>query len=131
MNEVAEKLRSASTLTKVVVQPADLLSEDSIKELYQKANDELGTIHVLINNAGNLTWAVTGEVEPSQWWRDYEINVKGPYMMSHYFLKQGDRKGTIINVSTIAVHMGITHWSSYATSKLAQQKLAELMQLGK
>lgn len=131
LNEVAERIRSISPSTKVLVQPADLSSEDSIKELYRKAAAEIGVIDVLINNAGHLCWAVTGEVEPSEWWRDYEINVRGAYLMSHYFIKQGGGKGTLIIVSSVAVHMGITHWSSYASSKLAQQKLVELMQLGK
>lgn len=63
-----EKLGTGST---IVAQPAELTSEASVEQLWAKSNSELGRIDVLINDAGAMNYAPVGDIEPSDWWRDY------------------------------------------------------------
>ena len=86
LNEVATEIRSISPETKVIIQPAELTDEDSVAKLWTAAAAEAGTVDVLINDAATMNYAPVGDLEPTEWWRDFEVNVKGSYLMSHYFL---------------------------------------------
>ncbi|KAI1394295.1 NAD(P)-binding protein [Hypoxylon trugodes] len=129
LNEVAAKIKriAKSPDAKIVVQTADLKSETSVHQLWDKAIKEFGKIDVLINDAGSMNFAPIGQIEPSEWWNDFEVNVKGPYLMSHYFLKQANGKGTIITVSSGSAGSTFPNMSSYASSKLAQTKVMEFI----
>ncbi|KAI2466454.1 NAD(P)-binding protein [Annulohypoxylon bovei var. microspora] len=129
LNVVATKIKGvAKTPTiKIVVQPADLTSEYSVQQLWDRAAKDVGKIDVVINDARAMNYAPVGAIEPSEWWNDYEVNVKGPYMMCHYFLKQAEGTGSIIFVGTGAVGSTYLNVSSYISSKLAQTKLMEFV----
>ncbi|KAI1452829.1 NAD(P)-binding protein [Annulohypoxylon moriforme] len=129
LNDVAAKIKGAAKMpnVKIIVQPADLTSEASVKELWDRAAKDVGKIDVVISDAGAMNWFKIGEREPSEWWNDYEVNVKGPYMLCHYFLKQADGTGTFIFVGTGCVRSIFPNMSSYITSKLAQTKLMEFV----
>ena len=51
--------------------------------------------------------------------------------MSHYFIKYFGGEGTIINLSTILVHIVYPGISSYSASKLALLKTSEYLQAGR
>ncbi|KAI6080765.1 hypothetical protein F4821DRAFT_48814 [Hypoxylon rubiginosum] len=129
LNDVAAKIKQVAKTpsTKILVQPADLSSETSVRQLWDIAAAEVGKIDVLINNAGHMNYAPIGGIEPSEWWNDFEVNVKGPYLMSHFFLKQAEGKGTIISISTGTIGSVFPNMSSYSSSKLAQAKFMEIL----
>ncbi|KAI4859005.1 hypothetical protein F4820DRAFT_462831 [Hypoxylon rubiginosum] len=129
LNDVATKIRRVAKLpsTKVLIQPADLKSETSVRQLWDTTAAEIGKIDVLINDAGSMNYAPVGGIEPSEWWNDFEVNVKGPYLMCHYFLKQVEAKGTIIFVGSGTIGSIFPNMSSYTSSKLAQTKLMEFL----
>jgi len=56
--------------------------------------------------------------------------VKAPYLTSNYFIKNFGGEGTIINLSSIVIDVALPGVSSYAASKMAMLKTAELLQLG-
>ncbi|KAI0903951.1 NAD(P)-binding protein [Ustulina deusta] len=127
LNDVATEIKVARSSLKVLVHPADLRSEDSVKELWDRAKATIGKIDVLINDAGTMNYAPTGDIEPSQWWNDFEVNVKGSYLMCHYFLGQAGGEGTIITVGSGAAGSTFPNMSSYISSKLAQIKFMEFI----
>lgn len=57
--------------TKVVVIPADVTRDEDVAKLWREALATIGSIDVLINNAGSLTEVPAGEGEPESWWRDF------------------------------------------------------------
>lgn len=81
MNDVAAKIKQVAKTpsTKILVQPADLSSETSVRQLWDIAAAEVGKIDVLINNAGHMNYAPIGGIEPSEWWNDF---VSGPLLKS-------------------------------------------------
>ncbi|KAI0197697.1 NAD(P)-binding protein [Astrocystis sublimbata] len=127
LNDVASEIKVGRDDLNVFAYPADLCSEDSVKGLWDHAKAAVGKIDVLINNAGAMNYEATGSIEPSIWWRDFEVNVKGAYLMCHYFLKQANDEGTIIGVSSGAAGSNLPNMSSYASSKLAQIKFMEII----
>jgi NADP-dependent 3-hydroxy acid dehydrogenase YdfG len=73
LDAVAATLRTipAAAQTKILTCAADLRSEVEVRDLWTKANAEVGQIDVLINDAGRMNWAPIGSIEPSEWWLDY------------------------------------------------------------
>ncbi|KAJ8111003.1 hypothetical protein OPT61_g6295 [Boeremia exigua] len=117
--------------TQIVAVPADITQETDVERLWQRASKELGIIDVLINNAGSLTQANIGRTPPSDWWHDFEVNVKGLYLNVHQFLNQSSQpsSGTIITLSTGTLGTLIPKFSSYIPSKLATTKVMEFVGL--
>ncbi|KAI0179545.1 NAD(P)-binding protein [Hypoxylon sp. FL1284] len=131
LNDVAAKIKQVAknSSTKVLVQAADLKSEDSVRKLWDVTAAEVGKVDVLVNNAGSMNVAPAGEIEPTQWWNDFEVNVKGPYLMCHYFIKQAKGSGTIITVGSGTVGSTFPNMSSYSASKIAATKFMEFVHI--
>ncbi|KAI0811399.1 NAD(P)-binding protein [Xylaria sp. FL0064] len=129
LDSVANEIKSSYNDLSILAYPADLRSEESVEELWGKATAAVGKIDVLINDAGSMNYARTGDIEPAKWWNDFEVNVKGTYLMCHYFLKQSSGGGTIITISSGSAGSLFPNMSSYISSKLAQIKFMEFIHI--
>jgi NAD(P)-dependent dehydrogenase (short-subunit alcohol dehydrogenase family) len=69
VKEQLEEIKGSETI--VVVVAADITKEEDVERLWEQANKQVGRIDVLINNAGSLTPARIGAIEPSKWWQDF------------------------------------------------------------
>jgi NAD(P)-dependent dehydrogenase (short-subunit alcohol dehydrogenase family) len=67
-----------------------------------------------------------GDMEPDAWFRDFEVNVKGSYILAHEYLKVVS-SGTFIFLGTLGVSLTMPGMSPYSGSKLAALKLAEFL----
>lgn len=109
----------------------DVTSEDSVRAAAEAAADLLGgSLDVLINNAGYLEeWKPIAESKPSEWWRTWEVNIKGTYLVTHYFLPMllKSQTKTIINISSGGAHVMFPGASGYQTTKFAMCRLTEFM----
>ncbi|KAK2603410.1 hypothetical protein N8I77_009872 [Diaporthe amygdali] len=109
----------------------DVTSEDSVRLAAETATDLLGgSLDVLINNAGYLEeWKPIAESKPSEWWRTWEVNIKGTYLAAHYFLPMllNSQTKTIINISSGGAHAIFPGASGYQTTKFALCRLTEFM----
>ncbi|CAM1508914.1 Fc.00g026530.m01.CDS01 [Cosmosporella sp. VM-42] len=116
----------------VLIIPTDTTSEDSVENLQEIITDKFGVPDVLVNGAGRWASADTlGESKPKDWWADFEVNVKGSYLMSRAFLRMVgvDREATIVNVNTWGMLMTAPVGASYFISKLALGRLSEAIPL--
>jgi NAD(P)-dependent dehydrogenase (short-subunit alcohol dehydrogenase family) len=107
---------------------ADISSQASVDALFVTVRGKYGHADVLVNNAGtNHEQGLVGQSEADAWWKDFEVNVKGTYLMTKGFLSLlgQEREGTIVNLSTGIATAVYPTWSSYSISKLAAIRLAE------
>ncbi|KAI1754320.1 hypothetical protein F4782DRAFT_50765 [Xylaria castorea] len=109
----------------------DVTSEDSVKAAAEKIAQEFGgALDVLVCNAGYLeNWQPVAETNPTEWWKTYEINVKGTFLLNHFFiplLLKSETKTTILTSSygALAVRPGA---SAYQSTKFAVCRLAEFI----
>jgi NAD(P)-dependent dehydrogenase (short-subunit alcohol dehydrogenase family) len=89
-----------------------------------------GSLDVLVNNAGYLEeWKPITESEPSEWWRTWEVNIKGTYLAAHFFvpLLLKSQTKTVINISSGGAHVMFPGASAYQTTKFALCRLTEFM----
>ena len=112
---------------KITTVNADVTDQETI----DRAFTSIGTIDILINNAGYLPdLASVKDANLSEWWRGFEINVKGSFIVTQAFLKVASAKATLINVTAGMVHtpVPLPGTSSYISSKIASAKFFQLMQ---
>lgn len=118
---------------RIILHKLDVTSEESVRKCAALVQEEFGgRLDVLVNNAGFMTPALSvPESDTITWWRTMEVNLKGPFLMSKYFLslllavENGPQ--TIININSVAAHNLRPMASAYGTSKFAMLKLTEFL----
>jgi len=106
----------------VVVRKTDVSSEEEIKALINLGQEKFTNMDILVNNAG-----IGGGLDPlenqtsEEWQRVYEINVMGPvYATKHIIAHMKERrKGSIINIASVAGLMSGAGGNAYSASKAA------------
>ncbi|KAK3678421.1 hypothetical protein LTR78_001718 [Recurvomyces mirabilis] len=94
----------------------------------QKAAREIGKWDVLISNAGYLPDIKhLVDSDPTDWWKAFEINVRGPFNLAHAFLPLRNADATLIGVSagSIQVPFLAENWTAYNSSKFAAVKMLQ------
>ncbi len=90
----------------------------------------MGKVDILINNAGYLEQlAHIDSSDPEGWWKTWEVNVKGVYLMTKFFLPlllKSDLK-TVVVVSSVGAHITMPGMSAYQTTKLAVLRLNDFL----
>lgn len=112
---------------RAVAYPADVTDQSAIERVVATIEQRLGPIDLLVNNAGvgGLTSGPLWEMDPEQWWRTMEINVRGPYLCARAVLPSmvARRAGRIVNISSSASVRVIPYISDYCASKAALNHL--------
>jgi NAD(P)-dependent dehydrogenase (short-subunit alcohol dehydrogenase family) len=109
---------------------ADTTDPVAVEEAFSTTVQRYGKIDVLVNNAGYLSvHKPLAESPLDDYWRGFEINIKGPIVTTQAFLKIARPGATLINVSSGAAHIPyIPNYSGYSAAKLASSKIMEYVQ---
>ena len=115
---------------KVRAQACDVSSETQVKALTDFALAELGSVQILVNNAGIYgPMGPTESVDWQEWTRAIEINLYGVLLPCRAFIphfKQAGR-GKIVILSGGGATNPLPNISSYAASKAAVVRLMETL----
>lgn len=97
----------------------DVSSFDEASEVASKAIDDLGTPDFLVNNAGIVRDKLLLRMTPDDWSEVIATNLTGAYnfvkVFAPHLLK--NRKGRIVNISSVIGLVGNAGQASYAASK--------------
>ncbi|MBS7564925.1 SDR family oxidoreductase [Mucilaginibacter sp. Bleaf8] len=90
-------------------------SQQSIVEAF----NAIGRIHILVNNAGIAHVGNVENTSEADFERVYNVNVKGAYncLFAAIPLMKAAGSGVILNMASIASHVGITDRFAYSMSK--------------
>lgn len=116
---------------KTAIAIADVSDMEAVNTAVAQITGELGSINILINNAGIASFGKFLELEPSRWEDIVKVNVFGAYYTIRAVLPSMIEKqaGDIINISSTAGKNGAAVTSAYSASKFALIGLSEsLMQ---
>lgn len=94
------------------------IDEDIIKAV-NAAEEQLGKIDILFNNAGICAYGLAHELTEKEWDTMIDINLKGAWMVARRVIPImiRERSGVIINNSSVAGLRGMNRLSHYAASK--------------
>ncbi|KAH8897934.1 NAD(P)-binding protein [Thozetella sp. PMI_491] len=113
------------SLTMDVASPADV--QAGVATFTETFGDSLD---VLVTNAGIMEpWRPIAEANPTEWWRTWEVNLKGTFNCAHYFipllLKSSTK--TLVTVSSVGSYKLGVGASAYNASRLATCRLNEFI----
>ncbi|MFJ7728544.1 SDR family NAD(P)-dependent oxidoreductase [Neobacillus sp. NPDC097160] len=101
----------------------DATNEEAVKDMYLKIEEELGSVEILVNNAGSLVErCVIEEMSSDLWQTIVDVNQKSVFLCSKYAIPymKANKNGRIVNVSSIAARNGGGLGAvMYASSKAA------------
>ncbi len=109
-------------LADVVIHPVvcDLTDRDEVESTIETIRDKIGSVDVLVNNAGLID--AVGKIEEYEddlWDRDIELNLTGTYNITKPIFKGMCERGwgRIINMSSVAGWLGGYGQLSYSSTK--------------
>lgn len=98
----------------------DVADADAVEAGIKRVVDELGALHILVNNAGISIDALLMRAKPEDFERTLEVNLKGAFNCSKAAarsLLKAKADGRIINVSSVVGEQGNAGQAMYAASK--------------
>jgi short-subunit dehydrogenase len=111
------------------IRPLDILLKPARDAIVQEANEVLGGIDVLVNNAGYCLRSVVEQVNETERSRQIDTNFRAPMALIRGVLPQMRKKrsGHIINVSSVGGMMAMPTMSIYSASKFALEGATEAL----
>lgn len=129
LQHVAEELKPFGVKTVIAV--ADVADINAVNAAVAKLKSGLGSIDILINNAGISSFGSFMELDPERWEQIVKVNLFGPYYVTRAVLPEMIEKktGDIVNISSTAGKNGGALTSAYSASKFGLIGMSEsLMQ---
>lgn len=120
IEDVASELRDDGFTAHAVT--CDVSDEESVEIMTREANGLLGTVDIVVNNAGIAPSNPVKRLTLEEWNRVQSVNVTGTFLCTRAFL-QGmlDRRwGRIVNIASVAGLRGSKYIAAYCASKHAQ-----------
>lgn len=135
LQDTAVEIQKASDgKTEAFVCTADIMLRDQVQAAMDSAVQHFRRMpDVLVNNAGGLfgVGSVT-DVDIDEFWKAFELNVKGPLIVAQCFLRTAKaspsphQPRTIINLPSGGAHIPYAPMAAaYSSSKLANAKIIE------
>ncbi|KAH7137372.1 hypothetical protein B0J13DRAFT_77658 [Dactylonectria estremocensis] len=118
--------------SKAIAVCADISDDLDLDRLINTAGKSFTSIDILVNNAGvDRIGTLEHETNFSDWWRVFEVNMKGPAALTHRLLP-----GMISRGRGIAIHIGSRNaihnhpfMTAYSASKTALLRFHECLHL--
>src|SRR5205823_8516132 len=108
----------------------DVTKQDSIREAIANAEDRLGPLSVLVNNAGVVVSKPLFEHTEDDWDHVIDTNLKGAWLMARDFahhLVERKRPGRIINISSVLASRTIGRVPAYCAAKAGLTHLTQVL----
>ena len=99
---------------------ANCANIDEVRAMFQKVVAEVGTVDILINNAGITKDMLTMMMQPKDFTDVIDLNLNGVFFCSQAAFTTsmlGNKRGRIINVASIVGQIGNPGQANYAAAK--------------
>jgi 3-oxoacyl-[acyl-carrier protein] reductase len=112
-----------------VVLPGDVSDEGSVSRCVAAAEQQLGPIDVLVNNAGVYAHGPVDRLDALVFDHTIAVNLRGPFLMARSILPgmKSRRRGHVVNIASTAGRRGFAGGAAYCASKFGLAGLSEAM----
>lgn len=125
-------LRCAALGVATSVARVDVTRRDEVEAMVQQANDELGSVDALVNNAGIFFNASLDEMSDEQWRRMLDTNLTSVFLVSQAVIRRWlaeGRGGAIVNLASISSSIAFTRSAHYCAAKAGVVALSRCIAL--
>ena len=141
LEETRLKVIEANSETQCAYMTCDVTDAESVKAAVEDCAVRFGGIDVADANAGYLdVWKKIGESDITSWWRSWEVNLKGAYLVARYaiphliesaqkFAEKGASGGHMILLSSVGAQLVMPGASDYQTAKHAINRFCEFINI--
>jgi 3-oxoacyl-[acyl-carrier protein] reductase len=116
--KTAEEIRNMGRRSMAI--RMDVTDRKQVEEVFRLVKEEMGGIHILVNNAGTLDHVSQIEHQNDAFWeRDLKVNLTGAYNTTKavWPIMKEQKLGRIINMASVAGTLGGFGQASYSTTK--------------
>jgi NADP-dependent 3-hydroxy acid dehydrogenase YdfG len=127
LRALAERIESEGG--RAVARPVDLSDEEQVTAFIHAAHDELGGLHVLVNNAGVMLLGPVAGADVADWRRMIEVNLLGLLLCTHAALPVMAQAGggDIVNLSSVAGRRASAGAAVYNMTKFGVHAFSEAL----
>ena len=118
-NEIKLEALKHELDNKAAFLPADLSEDGAIEDLVKRAEDALGQVDILINNAGLTRDGLSMRMKAEDWQEVLDVNLTAPFKLAQA-VQRGMMKrrfGRIINIASVVGVTGNPGQCNYVASK--------------
>lgn len=125
LQEVVKEVESIGVNATFAI--ADVSNNEEVLKAAELITSELGTIDILINNAGIAKFGNFMDLEIAEWEKIIQVNLMGVYYVTRAILPGmiEQKSGDIINISSTAGQKGAPITSAYSASKFGVLGITE------
>jgi 3-oxoacyl-[acyl-carrier protein] reductase len=124
---------AAETGGKVAGKAADVRNYDEVRQLFDFADREFGTLDVLVNNAGVGVFGSICQLSVEDWHRVVDTNLTGAFLCAREavarFASGTGHGGYIVNISSLAGRNPFAGGAAYNASKFGMNGFSEAVML--
>jgi clavulanate-9-aldehyde reducatase len=112
-----------------LVRSVDVSDEQQARDFVQAAHDELGGLHILVNNAGVMLLGPVADADTEDWRRMIDVNLLGLLYCTHAALPLIGESGggDIVNVSSVAGRRADAGAAVYNMTKFGVHAFSEAL----
>jgi NADP-dependent 3-hydroxy acid dehydrogenase YdfG len=124
LQEVADSLDGPA-----LVRAVDVSDEEQARAFVEAASQELGGLHILVNNAGVMLLGPVAAADTDEWRRMIAVNLLGLLYCTHAALPLIERSGggDIVNVSSVAGRRADAGAAVYNMTKFGVHAFSEAL----
>ncbi len=106
----------------------DITREEAADHVLAAAEQDFGTLDVVVNNAGAAAWRDLDEVTDDEWRAAYELNVIAPLRLMRAAIPAMEERGwgRVVNVCSTAAKRPSAAMPEYSVAKAAELSLSRL-----
>ncbi len=125
--DVAATIREAGGRALAI--PADVASADSVDALVEQTVADLGRLDLLVTAAGVASFGPLAGTKPADWDAMLGVNLRGAMLCCRAVLPAmiRQRRGTIINIGSIAARRPIAGCAVYAATKAGLAAFSQVL----
>ena len=114
LNQLKEKF------PKIIIKQFNISNHSEVEKFIESCSDHFNNkIDVLINNAGITLDNLTIRMKEDEWNKVLDVNLTSTFLLCKYSIRKmiKNKKGKIINITSIVGHTGNVGQANYAASK--------------
>ncbi len=126
-----ETLRDLESRGRIRALALDVTDAASIRDAVAAVLAEAGRVDALVNNAGYGQYGAAEDVTAEEWRRQFDVNLFGALETARVVLPamREKRRGTIVNVSSVAGKIAIPFAAPYCASKHALEAFSDALRV--